>query len=367
VRGPVPVRISGFISAIASVIFISYNVYSAPSGDGAARGRNDASGAVETGPLSAGLSIFPGVIVHGTGLYAAGDTVTANRLLAMEGIGLLSLAGGVAALALTGASRYVTAPLTLVSLAGAGLFVNSWLADIYGSSGGAGGGPPGGEFLSFSIGHGYIYDPQFEYRHFISLRGEFAPSMLMVSASIDRAVDDDNTRIRVPVSCRVIGDRSDNQASFIDVEGACTFHRYGTEKFRVTTGEVFINSRLDMAGIGQTLRGSFMEGGFGYGVEFYQYEIQGLEGYMDRESLLLMRFGYGLYLGRGGEVFLYYDHRKDDFAAGMGMSGIGGGILGHAGVRALYRPFPWWGLYADIQVGSAFIVTTGLMYRMGHQ
>ena len=56
--------------------------------------------------------------------------------------------------------------------------------------------------------------------------------------------------------------------------------------------------------------------------------------------MLLARFGFGMYLGdpaeRGGEVVVYYDHRHDDFAAGLKLTGLGSGIPGHFGAEARY-------------------------------
>lgn len=90
---------------------------------------------VESGPLQLTLSIVPGVLVHGSGQLIAGDTKLGLRLLAAQGIGILGLAGGVAMLAITGASDKFNVPVIWTMSLGGAAFMFSWLGDVYASSG----------------------------------------------------------------------------------------------------------------------------------------------------------------------------------------------------------------------------------------
>ena len=84
-------------------------------------------------------------------------------------------------------------------------------------------------------------------------------------------------------------------------------------------------------------------------------------------GLLLARFGFGVYFGNGarsGEAQIYYDHRHDDFAAGMGVAGIGSGVLGHVGISGRYFFSPSWGVTALAELGSAVVVGASACYRL---
>ena len=64
-----------------------------------------------------------------------------------------------------------------------------------------------------------------------------------------------------------------------------------------------------------------------------------------------------------GEVALYYDHRHDDFAAGLKMPGLGSGVPGHIGARGhafLTRAF---GMKAELEAGSAILGGASLLFR----
>src|SRR6476659_8021063 len=75
--------------------------------------------------LAVGAAIVPGLLVHGSGHFVAGDTRGGYRLLALEGIGLGTLALGFVPIVATGASRRFVGPAAALSVVGAGLFVMS--------------------------------------------------------------------------------------------------------------------------------------------------------------------------------------------------------------------------------------------------
>jgi hypothetical protein len=124
-----------------------------------------------------------------------------------------------------------------------------------------------------------------------------------------------------------------------------------------------------MARIDENLTGAFGELGAGFGLSRYGYEAMGAG--EDYNALLLMTFSLGAYLGdpntRGGEVRVYYDHRHDDYAAGLKLPGLGSGPLGHFGSELEYYVSPEFGGRADFQVGSAYVTSMSLLYRPGVQ
>jgi len=93
---------------------------------------------------------------------------------------------------------------------------------------------------------------------------------------------------------------------------------------------------------------------------------------LNASSLLLAHTGFGVYLGQrppdpslGGEIELYYDHRHDGFAGGLRARGLGSGVPGHFGLRGQYVVSSGWGLRAEAQVGSAWVLGLSALLRVG--
>jgi hypothetical protein len=320
-------------------------------------------------PIAA--SVVPGLLVHGTGHFVGGDPRTGRRLLAMEGVGLGLMGGGLALTAGTGASRRFVGPLIGVTVLGAGLFFVSALADIYGvSTGGEGTGTPltTTPIVQSELGARYVYDPTFRYRAFLVEGLDARIGRVRISPSAWFALDDRNTRLRLEGALRVAGPRPDRASvdgSFVDLEGAAMSHSYTSDGFTMSSGEASLVGRLDLLNVAPSLRGSFAEAGVGKAVVAYSYG----GGIRDGNELLLARFACGAYLGRrggeGGEVALTYDHRHDGFAAGLKLRGLASGVAGHFGARGFWFFDSSWGVLGEVAVGSAWITGVSLLHRIG--
>lgn len=80
-------------------------------------------------------SLFPGVILHGSGQFVAGNYKAARDLIITQGVSiLLVFAVGAPALA-TGNAAVLVPGVYTVGFIGAGHLFSSWFADIYASSG----------------------------------------------------------------------------------------------------------------------------------------------------------------------------------------------------------------------------------------
>lgn len=325
--------------------------------------------------VATGASIVPGVLVHGSGHFVLGKPKTGARLAAMEGVGLVLAVGGIVVLAATGASRYTVGPTAAVVIGGAGLFGVSWLADVYGSSvaDGARGDPSRvPAVFETELGHRYVYDPQFRYRHFLVSSFDARIWRLRLSPSAWFALDDENTRYRLAAAYRFAGPRPGAEGadgSFLDLELAATQHTYESDGFRTVTGEAFVGGRYDLERYDRELRGAFMEMGVGFGLQAFDYDAPGLELGEDVEQLLLARFAFGAYIGDpdrvGGEARFFYDHRHDDYAAGLKLTGLGSGVPGHFGVDTRFWFSDHWGARAEAMVGSAWIGGLSILFRQG--
>lgn len=324
---------------------------------------------------SVAASLVPGVLVHGSGHLALGKPKTATRLLALEGVGLVMAASSGVVLALTGASRYLVGPTATIGIAGVGLFGISWLADIYGTAT-----PPEARghasglsaLFESELGYAYVHDPQFRYRHFLVEAFDLRLWRVRISPSAWLSLDDSNARYRLLGAYRFFGPLPDGAApdgSFVDLELAATEHRYDSDGFRTLTGEAFIGGRMDLKRVDAELGGMFVELGFGWGLQVFDYDVPGLELGQDTADLLLGRFAFGAYLGdparMGGEMRLFYDHRHDDFAAGTRLSGLGSGVAGHFGLDSRFYFGEHWGLKLEAMAGSAYVLGGSVLFRQG--
>ncbi len=320
--------------------------------------------------LPAAVSVVPGLLLHGLGPLVAGDLQTAGRHLLLESTGLGLLAVGGVPIALSGASRRVIGPLYAVTLSGVGLFSISTLANLYGAVSPA---FPPGEVprhlppLELEVGYQHVMDPAFDYRHFVSVGALARLERVRLEAGARLSPDEGNLRVRVGGAYRLMGApegaRAGADGTALDLEAAALAHRYPTEDFTLTGGELFLRGRYDMARFSPRMAGSFAEMGVGFAMQGYVYT-----GPVDDILFeqLLFTFGYGVYLGRGGpfrgEALLYYDHRKDDFPGGIK---AGGGVPGFVGLRGRMFLTGRWGVSADLQAGSALVGRVSLVYALG--
>lgn len=329
----------------------------------------------EPGALPTLAAIFPGVLFHGTGLWLAGADEAAYELARIEAVGLLTMAAGIVGVYATGASRDTIELLYYPSLVGMSAFVTPWFADIYGSA--VGGRQADARQALAPVearaGYAYVYDPVFDYRHFSYAQAEvrLEPVRLVPSAWI--SVDDDNQRLRLEGIGRLLGPRASERAtrpdgSFLDLETAVTYHNF-SEGFQTLTLETQLAGRYDMRRLSPVLRGSFYELALGAGAQLFGYAVDDGELGEDVSALLLMRTAYGVYLGpsgdRYGEAKIYYDHRHDDFAAGININGQADGLMGHVGAKGFYYLGKNWGAFADLTAGSGYVALGGITFRYG--
>ena len=62
---------------------------------------------------------------------------------------------------------------------------------------------------------------------------------------------------------------------------------------------------------------------------------------------------------------LYYDHRHDDFAAGLKVPGIPSGVAGHFGFLARAFVTEHWGMSVEAMAGSAYVLGASMLFRQG--
>jgi hypothetical protein len=345
----------------------------------AASASPSASAAVAPSParsrlLPAAAAVVPGFVLHGSGQLALGQTNTAKQLMLMEGVGLgLFLSGGLTVV-FTGASRYFTGPAATAAIAGFGLFSTSYLVDIYGSvateQGAALSRNRGPARWETELGYRRIQDPEFSYRDFLVERVSRQIGPFRVNPSGWFSTRGDTARYRLEGQYRLLGNVDNprpRDLSFLDVTLGFVHQRNRPERFNTSLAELSLDARYDFARLGPTLRGAFMELGAGYALGRIDYQLNGLPAPHDLETLLLGRIGFGVTLrgasAPGSELVVYYDHRHDDYVAGLKLTGIPSGIAGHFGVGGRWFVSESVGVALDAQAGSAYLAGASLLFR----
>lgn len=329
-------------------------------------------------------AVIPGVLLHGSGTWLQGRTVTSQRLLALEGAGLLATFVSGFVLFQTGAARDVVGPTALLAVAGVTTFGLSFLANLYATwapSEGLGAPRTRLPVLESALGYTYVYDPQFAFRHFVTTRLDARLDAWHLAVGTAHAPDQDNQRLELAAGYRLwdatgdiesplqLGSRRDG--SYLEPRVGYSEHRYDGSGFFTRVLEVELEGRLDVRRLLPDVRGAFFQLGAGFGEQWFVFDLPGVSA-TDTSSLLLAHAGFGMYLrqpsqGAGGELELYYDHRHDGFAGGLRSRGLGSGVAGHFGLRSQYAFSPSWGLRAELQAGSAWVVNLSATLSVGQR
>lgn len=308
--------------------------------------------------LAAGAAVVPGVLVHGSGSFVLGKKKTAAKLAIAGGTGLALAVSGLTLAALTGASRRFVAPIAATAVTGAGLFAVSLASDLFSvlaPEGGLGEALPFASRTETRSGVFAISDPVFGHHVLVDERVDARFGWLRVSGVGQFAPGSTGRRLRAEAAARLDG----TPATHVDLEIASTDHAYFHDGFGSLLVEASLRGRYDLARMDDGLRGSFAEGQLGGGVFRDRYAT----GASDVNDMLLARFAWGMYLGRGGEALLFYDHRRDGWAGGLKPNGIGAGYLGSVGASARLPIAGPWGIGADVQAGSALLAGVSLLFR----
>jgi len=311
------------------------------------------------------VSLLAGPVVHGAGSFTGCHRLTGRRLGIAQGVGFGMLLVGGAGLALTGASRKTVAPFAMIGIPGVGAFFISWLADVYAAiTDGRSMGRPGPNTpYELRLGYRYVHDPHFDHGSFAQagITGWIGQHRLWVDTDV--ALDANTQRVRAGAARRLLGGAG--RGSHLELVVAGTYQRFAEDGFRSFSGELAIGGRVDLADVAPALVGSFAIGELGLGLQGIGYEATGGGVGQDSHALLLVRVGWGVYLGRYGELVVAYDHRRDGLEGGLSVDSVGSGNLGFLQLtgRGWFGAAPRWGLAAELTAGSAWIAGLSLLHR----
>ena len=323
-------------------------------------------------------AVFPGVLVHGSGVWLQHRDETATRLLLLEGASVLATLTAGLVLFETGAARDVVGPTALVAVAGVSTFALSLATNLYATWAPADGfGEPLVRLplVETSLGYLYVYDPQFSFRHLGTAAVSAHYEAWHVRAGAMQAASGDNTRLELGAGYRVLGPRGygavpASDGSYLEPRLAFSQQRFPDDGFSSRVFELALEGRLDFERYLHDVRGIFFQGEAGWARQVFHNFIPGPNP-STVTSLLLAHAGFGVYLGNragdatGGELELYYDHRHDGYAGGLKVNGLGSGPAGHFGLRGAYQLTPRWGLRLRTEAGSAYTLGLDAVFRAG--
>jgi hypothetical protein len=329
--------------------------------------------------------VFPGVILHGAGTWLQGRRATTARLLVLEGAGLLLLALGGIVIYETGAARGLAGPAMLGVAVGTGTFGSSLLASLYATGApSAGWGEPQRRLprLSSALGYSYVADAALDDRHFMTARvdARLEAWHLGVEAAISPFPGHEQLAARA--GFRWLGARATRalapDGSYLEPQVGVVSQRLDRYGF-VTRGlEAVLDGRLDTERWLPDVHGAFFQAAVGLARHWTEFDVPGVN-VTESSNQLLVRSGFGVYVGArsagaspalagmlpGGEVELYYDHRRDGLAGGIKTRGPYSGFAGHVGLRAEYYATSEWGVCASIERGSTWVLGSAVSFRAG--
>ncbi len=309
-------------------------------------------------------AIFPGVLLRGTGSYLVGEKRTAKRLAILGYSGLASMALGGGSIINSGASEYTVPAIPFVIL-GMGAFIPTWFADIAVAAGVSPGQgtPRAAPPWSMELGTVWLHDP-FRARGLVN--GELQVELDRVGFGVATLIDtegDQNTE-ELDARYRLLGPAPTAQVvedgSRLHVAVAGRRHRDAVDDVTLLTAELELRGRYDLANLDGVLDGQFIDMSVGIGLERAEYPRD----QTNLSSVLLAGFGYGWYVGRGSEVEVVYEHRRDSITGGIA-AGRAAGFVGSVGLRALARISQNWAVRGAVEVGNAWVTTFGIRYEGG--
>lgn len=310
--------------------------------------------AMGTGWLATGAALVPGVLLHGAGHYARGDRSTAYRLLAMEGIGLGGLVGGIALLGSVGGSEKLAPVYVPLAVSGAGLFAVSFLADVAGTA--RGGRPwalPARPEGSLALGAGYagLFASPHGLGHLGRLSLDYRTGRLELGAGTLLAPSGEFAEYTGRLGYRLWG-RDGDPVTRLFLRADLDRQDFSVEGFDISTGRLFGELRWNLGDLVSSLRNAWLLGRLGIGADVFSYREVAAD---DTLAFLVVDVGMGLAAADGVEFQLLYRHRKGELPGGLLTTDGLTGFVGFVELQGRVAVAPRWALLPGIKVGNGVL------------
>ncbi len=286
-----------------------------------------------------GVALAPGWVLPGAGAWVSGDRKTAERVALWGGMGMGIALAGALPLALSNSSRRAAELPIALALSGAGLFITSKLAEIYGLFGGTPAAAPPEPVLETDIGILWKPDALLPSTGVGAWRVRGHWGHWWGRLALEAAPDGGDMCIEGEAARRFFH----RGGSFWEMAASGSFWSVEAPDVHLATTAISVAHRRDLASVSPSFSGSFAFLRLEAVLESVRYpEVSPDFGH---DAFVSGTFGFGVYLpGRAGEAHIFYNHRHDGRAGGMRLSISGDGPPGFAGVQVRHRlgGFGYW-------------------------
>lgn len=313
--------------------------------------------------IATAAAIMPGFLVRGMGSWLVDEKPAAKKLALAGGGGLVVAALAGLLVGGSGGNPY-TVPAVPLVVGGAGVFLTTWVADVFAAAGGERvcGQPLALPRYSVELGSTWQRDA-YRGRLFGRAAGRVALGRLDVGAATllhaggDALLGFADARLRLAGAAATGSEIADGSKLVVRIGGR--LQRDAVDRVTQRVAEIEVGGRFDLRRLDRVLHASFVEGSTGVGAVSVRYtdEVSDLAG------ILLARFAWGVYVP-GGELSAYYDHRRDGIAGGIA-AGRAAGFVGSVGAIADVAVVGPWAVRGELQFGNAWLTTLALSYRGG--
>lgn len=218
------------------------------------------------------LAIGPGLVVHGIGHFAIDEDRTGVILLITELTALALLVASAVIDATTNNSASVAPATDAMTHAGIVLFVGSWIADIVGAFTGTVPFDPDTtrvEGSVFGVAYRYTDSPLDTFRHHLVGRLSIDLGWLYIRPLIDLEAELDARRAELDLGVRVLSGQDPHEHLALGVIGRRFENR--PDGYAVSGLMAYAWGKADLGHFMRTLRGVYVAGRAGYGIDGYQF------------------------------------------------------------------------------------------------
>ena len=215
----------------------------------------------------------------------------------MQGYGLLTLVAGVSSVALVGANRNVTPFLVPVIVSGAGVFLGTWLTDIYGSFGLSRYASQNSYYDQFWLTAGYLHIDDVQFPHLINTYEIEAGAWLQKWRAEASYISSGSSMqaFSAGVDYRLLGEPGEffHDVLTLDVGTEGHYYNYAADGFKTHTQDFRLTWRYPLINWLTSLQGSYLLLQSGIGMQLVGYPDLGMPLGEDKSTILLWKMGLG--------------------------------------------------------------------------
>jgi len=256
------------------------------------------------------LSIFPGVLLHGSGHYFTGHKEEGLSMLKWSGIGLASTIAGFAALGVSGGADEI-APIAIpVSFLGFGVFMTTWVLDVMGTANLHGIQESTHRYQETFFALNYV--DQDNNRNnlykFINFQGQAGFDRFFVQLNFERELGGKYSELHLKGGYKLL--QNNTYQFYIRPEFK---YKHSSEGFGIYQTYALVELEFNMGKIWKSLDGFYFTNELGYGNEIFRFN--GNDNTFTN-SLMIIGQGLRLHISKYVDFNSQYKRREDELIGG---------------------------------------------------